>query len=148
MGEVVLTRYAIAIAGATVALCGVAHAQADTPAERAAVRAETPWFERFTVNNTPQETVGGAGPANRSDAAGWRVNGRWAVTVDVNEARRLGPTPATPQDERSFGAYFQLSPTLRVGGELRVAPGREGAVGAGEEGAQDADVRIQSAFRF
>lgn len=124
-------------------------AYAQTPEERAAVRAETPWYERYTTNRSSELATSGLGPSDRRDTS-WRVNGRWAVTVDVNEARRVERfAPGGDRDDAAFGAYFQLSPNMRVGGQVSVGRTPAAAVtplDRDEERA--ADVRVQSAFRF
>jgi hypothetical protein len=134
------------MAGAVFAVTGLAHAQSAD--ERAAQQAETPWYERFTYSQAPDAMTGGAlGPEDQRDSAGWRVNGRWSVTVDLSEsARRQMLGQGAPQNETAVGAYFQFTPTVRVGGEVSVAPAEE--LPGAERDSERADVRIQSAFRF
>lgn len=141
-------RFVFALAGAAFVAVGAAHAD-ETTDDRAAVAAETPWYERFTLSQSPDVMAGGAvGPDDQRDRAGWRVNGRWGVTVDVNRsARPVAQAPAAPRDQTAVGAYFQFTPTMRVGGQVSVAPAQS-AVGAPRDEESTADVRIQSAFRF
>lgn len=146
----VTVRYAIALAGAVFAALGCAHAQ--TPAQEAtAVEAQTPWYERFTVTQSPAPMLGGQGPLDRRDSSGWRVNGRWGVTVDLADANRPGAPLAalSRRDEAALGAYYHFSPNLRVGGEVSLSERRELTAPLDARQPQPAaDMRIQSAFRF
>jgi hypothetical protein len=150
----VIKSYALALAGAVlVTAAGAAHAQTvTTREERAAVRAETPWYERFTYGQGPTEVMTGLGPSDRTSQPAWSLSQRWGVTLDVRQAERLDPTTRRQAaDEAAVGAYFQFTPRVRVGGQvsLRDADTIASPVPAqpdGEEAA--AGVRLESAFRF
>lgn len=127
---------------------GVAHAQDTTPQERAAVRAEVPWYERFTYSHGPTETMTGLGPSDRVAQPSWSLSRRWGVTVDTTRAAatQRPDRPAEVADETAVGAFFQFTPSLRVGGEVSL---RQAEAGAQPESQQDeSGVRLESAFRF
>lgn len=148
-----IKSYALALAGAVLVTAGVAHAQTSTTLEeRAAVQAETPWYERFTYGQGPSEMMTGLGPTDRPSQPAWSLSQRWGVTVDVRQAERLDPTTRRrAADEAAVGAYFQFTPRVRVGGQvsLRDADAVASPVPAAP-GAEEADagVRLESAFRF
>mgnify|MGYP001809548989 FL=1 len=129
-------RFALAFAGAALAVTGAAHAQ-----DRSTAAAETPWYERFSLQGEQTAPAPGA-------SANWRINGRWGVTVDVPAERPAPLTPLGPRQETAFGAYFQVSPSLSVGGQVGVVEDRGLTRADGEEAEPDAAVRIRSAFRF
>lgn len=131
-------RFALAFAGAALAVTGVAHAQ-----DGSAASSEAPWYERFSLQGEPSATAPGAGAS-----ANWRINGRWGVTVDVPAERPAPLTPLGPRQETAFGAYFQVSPSLSVGGQVGVAEERAVTRREGQDQEPDAAVRIRSAFRF
>ena len=141
------------LAGAVLATAGVAHAQEAAPvsAELTESRAAVPWYQRFTTSNGLTGTITGIPENDRSFAPAWTLNQRWGVTVDVSDAARIetGPDGAVVRGgEAAVGAYYQFTPTARVGAEVRVADPSERL--AAENGAQEpnAGVRIESAFRF
>lgn len=140
----------LALAGAVVMTAGIAHAQeAATPQERAAVRAEVPWYERFTVSHGPTEAMTGLGPADRASQPAWSLSRRWGVTVDVHQAERTQPdAPPANGDERTVGAYFQFTPSVRVGGAVSVREADRAPISPSEPVEPTAGVRIESAFRF
>ncbi len=136
---------AMAIAGAVLVTAGPAHAQDTTPAERAAVRAEVPWYERFTYGQGPSETMTGLGPSDRISQPAWTLSQRWGVTVDVRQAERsAGPAAPSATDQTAVGAYYQFTPRVRVGGRVSLREETPAETPAGEA----AGVRLESAFRF
>ncbi|MBY0562727.1 MAG: hypothetical protein K2P58_00975 [Hyphomonadaceae bacterium] len=147
----------LVIAGAAVlATAGVANAQ-DRPAAAAAsteTGAAVPWYQRFTTSSGVTESITGDGENDRSLAPAWTLNQRWGVTLDVREAQRIERSPEGGRgDQASVGAFYQFTPSVRVGGQVSVeSPERPvaGIAPAEETGEQDprAGVRIESAFRF
>jgi hypothetical protein len=135
-------RFAIAFAGAAIAAIGVAQAQ-ERPAGS---ENQTPWYERYTLQ-TQEQNPGRA--LDAGDSASWRVNGRWGVTVEVPEERAVPLAAPGHREETAFGAYFQINPSIRVGGQVGIArPAEPVTPLRREEEEPDAAVRIQSAFRF
>lgn len=131
---------------------GVAHAQDTTPQERAAVRAETPWYERFTYSHGPTETMTGIGPSDRISQPIWSLSRRWGVTVDTNQAERVRrPDRPSEAPETAVGAFFQFTPSVRVGGQVTVREAEQPPSPALQDERSDgtsAGVRLESAFRF
>lgn len=133
---------------AGVAAPGVAAAQ-DTVADRNAMRAEVPWYERFTFSAGTTDQASNLGPVDRRGPQAWTPSTRWGVTVNLREAERVTTAP-TAGDETAVGAYYQFTPSVRVGGELSVGTRREPLAAArrDEETEPSAGVRLESAFRF
>lgn len=145
---------AFVIAGAAVlATAGVAHAQ-DRPTaplaatESAAAGAAVPWYQRFTTSSGVTESITGDTENDRSLAPAWTLNQRWGVTLDVREAQRVERLPESRGDQTSVGAFYQFTPSVRVGGQLSVetAPVLNPIAPNDEE--PRAGVRVESAFRF
>ena len=152
-GAKVFKSSAWLLAGAVLATAGVAHAQeVVTPAaEMNASRALVPWYQRFTTSNGVTETITGVRENDRILPPAWSLGQRWGVTVDVNEASRVERRPEQVRgDQAALGAYYQFTPGARVGAEVRVEDAGSALThlpGERRDGAE-ADVRIESAFRF
>lgn len=144
------------LASAVLATVGVAHAQ-DAPAaavaaEMNSTRAAVPWYQRFTTSNGLTETITGERENDRLLLRAWTLNQRWGVTVDVTEPAHIehGPDGLRGQ-QTSVGAYYQFTPSARVGAEVRVedssppSPSLRSDPAAAES---TAGVRVESAFRF
>jgi hypothetical protein len=153
-GYCVFRPSAWVLAGAAVlATAGVAHAQdrpGPAPTSAEAAREAVPWYQRFTTSNGVTESITGDRENDRILAPAWTLNQRWGVTVDVREAQRIERLPEGRGDQTSVGAFYQFTPSLRVGGELSVElPERPGAIAAHQDEEEPrAGVRIESAFRF
>jgi hypothetical protein len=108
-----------------------------------------PWYLRFTTSSGVTESITGDRDANRLVTPGWNINQHWGVTVDVREAQRTERLLDSAQgDQASVGAYYQFTPSLRVGGAVNVEAPRQDSL-TGSRGAEPrADVRVESAFRF
>ena len=150
------------IAGAAVlASAGVAHAQQRGVASQVvapAAGADTgglPWYEHFTNTNGLTETLNGDAANDRSIAPSWTLNPHWGVTVDVREAQRIERSvDGGHGNQTSVGAYYQFTPSVRLGGELSLetapAPGTPEAALLQQQDHNEprANVKIESAFRF
>ena len=147
---------AFVIAGAAVlATAGVAHAQDRPVAAPATVtestvnRAAVPWYQRFTTSSGVTESITGQVENDRALTPSWTLSQRWGVTLDVREAERIERLSESRGDQTSVGAFYQFTPSVRVGGEVSVetAPALSPIARPTEEEAR-AGVRIESAFRF
>jgi hypothetical protein len=146
------------IAGAAVlASAGVAHAQDRAPVAPAAAPGVTatasavPWYQRFTTSRGVTEQITGERENDRMLAPAWTLNQRWGVTLDVREAEQIERVPGTAAgDQASVGAYYQFTPSMRVGGQLSVEtqPTAPIATQTPADEEPSAGVRIESAFRF
>jgi hypothetical protein len=142
-------------AGAVWAAAGVAHAQPVSGVEAASstsVSQEMPWYQRFTSASGMTETLGPNGQAAVLPPA-WTLSQRWGVTVDVRDARRVeqGAIEGTAPSQASVGAYYQFTPSVRVGGALSLGASQPGELTpSASTRAQEpaAGVRIESAFKF
>jgi hypothetical protein len=140
---------ALAFMGAVVLTAGAAHAQAPSSvAERAAVRAEVPWYERFTYSSGPSETMTGLGPSDRVSQPNWSLSQRWGVTVDVRQREGVIADRATNPNESTLGAFYQFTPSMRVGGAVSLRQPDRSALASTPVDERDAGVRLESAFRF
>ena len=76
----------------------------------------------------------------------WSSTGRWGLTLDVT---RRTENPVLPQEEIDAGAYFQVTPRLRLGGGIRFRGDDVTDTNrwTGNED-RETDVRIESAFSF
>lgn len=153
-GYSVFKSSAWVLAGAVLATAGLAHAQEapSAAAEINATRAAVPWYQRFTTSAGLTETITGVRENDRMPPRAWALNQRWGVTVDVSEpVLAEGSLEGLRSQQTSVGAYYQFTPSARVGAELRVES-TDHAVAALRPDSQELDasagVRIESAFRF
>lgn len=144
------------IAGAVLATAGVAHAQESTnpTTEATATREAVPWYQRFTTTNGLTESITGDTQDDRILPPAWTLNQRWGITVDVREAARIERSPEGGRgNQTALGAYYQFTPSIRVGGEVSLetsrSPNAVAPVTRQEQDSQPAaGVRVESAFRF
>jgi hypothetical protein len=144
------------MAGAVLAVTGVAHAQPTSGIDAvtaSSANAEMPWFQRFTSSSGLTESLGADGQNGGAVLPpAWTLNQRWGVTVDVRDARRVeqGAVGGTAPGQASVGAFYQFTPSMRVGGAVSVGASQPGAEAPATTSAQEpaAGVRIESAFRF
>lgn len=147
---------ALVIAGAVLATAGAAHAQAPAASEAtissAEVGAAVPWYQRFTTSSGVAESITGEPENDRLPPPRWNLSRHWGVTVGVREAQRIERLPEGGRgDQTSVGAYYQFTPSLRVGGEVSLESRERPGAPEAEQPAVDeplAGVRIESAFRF
>lgn len=133
---------------AVVASTGVASAQ--TRADRTAVAAEVPWYERFTYSSGVSEPPPSWSTVNpRAAGAPVAPTARWGMTLNLGEQERLSSAESiSPREEAAVGAFYRVTPSVRVGGRVSVAPQ---PVSPGVRRAQEepaAGVKLESAFRF
>ena len=148
------------VAGAVLATAGAAHAQqrpaappvasANPVTEQQVIQSSVPWYLRFTTSAGVTESIVGDRDGDRLISPSWSLNQHWGVTVDVREAQRterlLDPNRG---DQASVGAYYQFTPSLRLGGALNVeTPHQDLALPGTRQAEPRADVRVESAFRF
>lgn len=148
------------VAGAVLATAGVAHAQqrpvmappaqsANPVTEQQVIQSAVPWYLRFTTSSGVTETISGDRDGNHAISPSWNINQHWGVTVDVREAQRTERLlDSTQGDQASLGAFYQFTPSLRVGGALNVEAPRQDSLTNQRDTEARADVRVESAFRF
>lgn len=142
-------QLAIAVMGAAVvAASGVAEAQ--TRADRSAVVAEVPWYERFTYSSGVSEPAPSWSTVNpRAESQPVAPAARWGMTLNLGEQERLSAAEAiSPREEAAVGAFFRITPSVRVGGRVSVAPQPINPGGRRPEDEPAAGVKLESAFRF
>jgi hypothetical protein len=94
----------------------------------------------FTVKSEPAAAAPGAGQIQKYDAR----KGRFGLTLGV---KQTDSREASPNDVQA-GAYFRITPSLRVGGSVAFG---EQEVMARPSQARPADqpkVRLETAFKF
>jgi len=146
------------------ASAGVAHAQqrpaapsvaVTVPASEAPAEASAgvPWYQHFTTNTGLSQAMSGDSTNDQSISPTWAMNPHWGVTVDVREAQRMERSlDGGHGNQTSVGAYYQFTPSVRLGGELSVEtsprPGTPDALIQRQLDEPRANVKIESAFRF
>lgn len=84
----------------------------------AGTKAELPWYRSFTLRSD-EVAKGGFLPLNRPNVE-FRASSQWGVTIGLPEQDPLLET----KDRMSAGAFYDISPRVRLGGELSfTAPG-------------------------
>lgn len=136
---------------AVVASAGAAHAEPAKPVTAikpaATVSTEIPWFERFTASTTDEVAKPSTSGATDQTITGM-LSSHWGFSVNLRDADR---SKTAPRGETAIGAFFDFTPRIRLGGEVRVADpvvgGAPGSIGAAPR-EQSAGVKLESAFRF
>ena len=148
-GRSVFASFVIA---ATALSAAPALAQPTAPGAPRAGAAEAPWYERFTSSVAPTEQQKGWSGAEAKTSLFWTPSDRWGLRLNMRSDRSGA---ATREGEAAVGAFFQFTPSFRVGGEVSViapmakdqrlapAPGR-----SGREEQAEAGVKLESAFKF
>jgi hypothetical protein len=151
--------WASVIAGAAVlASAGVAQAQQrvaapsiTVPRSEAESSAGVPWYQHFTSSSGLTESLNGDPDEDRSIGPTWTLNPHWGVTVDLRSAQLAERSlDGAHGNQTSVGAYYQFTPSVRLGGEVSVeapAPAGSPALQPRQDEAR-ANVKIESAFRF
>lgn len=113
-------------------------------------KADLPWYRSFTLRSNEEVADGAFLPLNKPDVE-FRASSQWGVTIGLPEQDPLLET----KDRMSAGAFYDISPRIRLGGELSfTAPGELRVstptdhalpMGPGEEAPS---VRIESSIRF
>jgi hypothetical protein len=136
------------------ASCAPAFARDQRPAPSIAAPSapQAPWYERFTAGSELRDGANAWVPRGETKAVVVDSRNRWGVTFGVNQEPRAALAPRTSQStsRTSAGAFFQVSPKVRVGGavtlpeeQLGVSPQRRDPSAKREPG-----VKIESAVRF
>lgn len=158
LGKCIVRTSLGAIIGSLIALSLISSApafardQRAVPANATASAPQAPWYERFTFGSELREGANAWVPRadTRTDV---RIDSRsrWGVTFGVNQEPRaaLVPRPGQANTRASAGAFFQVSPKLRVGGAVTL-PESELSINRRREDAKQREpgVKIESAVRF
>jgi hypothetical protein len=140
----VQVRFAIAGFLAASAFITAAHAQTTVAADKA----DRPWYDRFTASAGLNDQDKGFTAGESRTALSFAPSAKWGVTLNMRDANRL---TTEPNDEASFGAFYNVSPRFRVGGQLSVAaqqPTVRLPVSPTEQQQAAAGVKLESAFKF
>ena len=114
--------------------------------------AQAPWYDRFTFGSELRDSTNAWVPRGEVKAS-VRIDprSRWGVTFGAQQEARPALTPRTgqPASRTTAGAFFQINPKLRVGGEV-VLPDENLGVSQRREDTKrrEPGVKVESAFRF
>lgn len=122
------TRFAIAAAALLSVVAGTAHA------------ADKGRAVDFTVRSEPTTLAPNSGTTVTWDAS----KGRFGFTLNV---RQPNERPSTFNDVKA-GAYYRITPSLRVGGSVAFGPQDLAPHGNRALPADQPKVRLETAFRF
>lgn len=135
---------AAVLAAALTGAAGVAHAQdVESAASLASDGAGLPWYQDFTKDSDAFDITGHALRGEGSEVI-WSAGSRWDFRFgidsrEVNEEQRLDGVRA--------GAFFSITPRMRVGGELGYVSRDENPILNRRD--QDApQVKLETALRF
>jgi len=140
----VQVRFAIAGFLAVSAFATAAHGQTATATEKS----DRPWYDRFTASAGLTDQDKGFTAGESRTALSFAPSAKWGVTLNVRDANRL---VVESNDEASLGAFYNISPRFRVGGQLSVAaqqPSIRLPVTPAEQQQAGAGVKLESAFKF
>lgn len=154
-----VAKLRLILAGCVAALVLTSGGQAAARDQKAAApivpapqTAQAPWYERFTFGSEVRDGANSWVPRGEVKAA-VKVDprSRWGVTLGVQQDP---VTPFTPRNGQasgrtSAGAFYQVSPKFRVGGEV-VVPNEQLGVSQSRDRSQrrEPGVKVESAFRF
>lgn len=143
-----LRNVIVGVSFVLVASAGIAHADETKSLARAlqAPNESTPWFERFTASvGEPSKNASTAAPVEQSVTG--MVSAKWGFSLNLRDADR---TKTATRDEAAVGAFYDFTPRLRVGGEVRMADpvATSAPTGRGVAREPSAGVKLESAFRF
>ncbi len=138
---------AAVFATALVAGGGTAFAQASGVVQRQDPAATAPWYERFTFGSDPSLSTRAAPRADLRQAVPIAPRSRWALTLGLPAQSER---PLAQPGRASAGAFYQVSPRLRVGGEVSVPQDRGFSEKSRDPRAKDEGpgVKVEGAFRF
>jgi hypothetical protein len=140
---------AIAFASATPAFARETRSVTSVPP--ASQPAQAPWYERFTFGSESREGANAWVPRGESPAVVVDSRSRWGVTFGVSQEPRaaLAPRAGQPAGQTSAGAFYQVSPKLRVGGAVTLRDEQlNAAQRRGQTRTREPGVKIESAVRF
>ena len=108
---------------------------------------EQPWYERFTYGSDDVTASGLPNDAQVFDfTLDWAANDRWSVSLDL---RNRFNGVSVPRDEFEVGAFYQITPRLRLGGALSLGrPEADVAVPVAPGDELDAGVKFETGFKF
>jgi hypothetical protein len=148
-----LTAFVGFVAGVALAASGPAFARETRPAQAAPAQqsAQAPWYERFTFGSELRDGANAWVPRGEARTAAVVNSSRWGVTFGVNQEARpaLAPRAGQSAARASAGAFYQVSPKIRVGGAVTIPDEQLGVSQRREERkTREPGVKVESAIRF
>ncbi|MET0545631.1 MAG: NtrZ family periplasmic regulatory protein [Caulobacterales bacterium] len=109
---------------------------------------EAPWFQRFTFGSGYSNDLNGwSSGAVRNDSESMRVvteGRRWGMSMAVRDKKDWAPlSQSGARDKVAAGAFYNMTPRFRFGGEMTLETRSSGRDSTVEPG-----VKLGSAFRF
>jgi hypothetical protein len=152
LGKLVsLVGCAVVIACASATPAAARETRPAANAQPAPQSTQAPWYERFTFGSELREGANAWVPRGESTSAVVDSRSRWGVTFGVSQEPRaaLAPRAGQSNGQASAGAFYQVSPKVRVGGAVTL---REDQLNAAQRRGQNRNrepgVKIESAVRF
>lgn len=116
------------------------------PTPKSVARPSVPWNQRFTFGSQFNDVQDEWALSKEVLAAQATFSNKWGVTVV--QRNQVSVTPA-PRDWLAAGAFYNLTPRVRFGGELSVSskPGAE-SLNLRSPAQVDTGVKVEGAIRF
>lgn len=130
-----------------------AQAQRAPVSAQPAAQAEAPWYERFTFGSEFSSGANAWAPRGEPKAT-VRVSprSRWGVTFGLGAQSQRPIDQALGRSARTTaGAFYEVSPKLRVGGAVVLPDEKRPVTSQGrrqDQTQQEPGVKVESAFRF
>lgn len=132
---------------AALALTGsvaVAHAQT-APARKPQPQPQT----GFTVQNDFNARDAQFAPTDGRRSLVWDAKkGRWGLTLDIKPRSDIDPAVGPQGRDVEAGAFFKVTPRLRVGGAVGVGPNQIAPIRKNDGREETPRVRLETAFKF
>lgn len=130
---------------AALALTGsaaVAHAQT-APAKKPQPQAN------FAVQNDFNARDAQFAPTDGRRSLVWDAKkGRWGLTLDIKPRSDIDPAAGVQGRDVEAGAFFKVTPRLRVGGAVGVGPNQVAPIRKNDGREETPRVRLETAFKF
>lgn len=105
------------------------------------------WVNKLSMKKSAESQVTPLAPVPTDQLAlSFRTGAKWNLTLDFTQR---GENSLLPREELAAGAYYQVTPNLRVGGGVTLnGDNLKSAAEGWRDKRGEAGVRIESAFSF
>lgn len=107
------------------------------------------WLDRLSVSKDSVRVAPALAPIPSDQLAlSWKAGGKWGLTLDFTSR---APNSVLPKEEFAAGAYYQVTPRFRFGGNVTLnGDNLKSAAEGWQDGTKqsEAGVRIEFAFAF
>jgi hypothetical protein len=141
-----------ALGAASHAVAGPEDAPMNAVAMQVKTSVDSPWFQRFTFGSDYSNDANGwSSGAVQGDSQSMRVTTEgkhWGMTLGVRDKKDWAPLgQSATRDKVSAGAFYNLTPRVRFGGEMTLESKGGSTPLSGGSGVEPG-VKFGSAFRF